>query len=74
MKYGSLPHHVSSKCAIKQALTVLSELERFLSVSSNSRERKNRQKLLRNLKVHVFEPDSECNILGHYVCHKPYTV
>jgi hypothetical protein len=43
---------------MKHALPVFSELERFLSVSSNSRERKNRQKLLRNLKVHVeIEPD-----------------
>ena len=58
MKDGSLPHHMSCECGMKQALTVISELERFLSVSRNSRERKNRQKLLRNLKVHVFEPDS----------------
>jgi hypothetical protein len=45
---------------MKQALAVLSEMERFLSASSDSRERKNRQKLLRNLKVqcnNVIEPD-----------------
>ena len=55
MKVGS-PHHMSSECGMKQALTVFSELERFLSISNKSRERKNRQKLLRNLKV--FEHDS----------------
>ena len=47
----SLPHHMSSECGMEQVLTVLAELERFLSASNNPRERKNRQKLLRNLKV-----------------------
>ena len=47
-----------SECGMNQALMVLSELKTFLSVSSNScRERKNKQKLLRNLKV--VEPDSK---------------
>ena len=54
MKDGS-PHHMSSECGMKQALTVFSELDRFLSNSSNSRERKNRQKLLRNLKVFLHD-------------------
>ena len=55
----SPPHHMPSECGMKQALMVLSELETFLSISStDSRERKNRQKLLRNLKVPVIEPNS----------------
>ena len=48
-----IPYHMSSECGMKHVLIVLGELERFLSVSDNPRERKNRQKLLRNLKVYV---------------------
>ena len=48
---GALPHHMSSECKMDHSLAVLEELERFLSVSDKPRERKNRQKLLRNLRV-----------------------
>ena len=52
----SLPHHMSTDCRMKHTLTVLTELERFLTVPNNPRDRKNRQKLFRNLKV-LFDLD-----------------
>ena len=47
----ALPYHMSSECKMDHTLAVLEELERFLSIPDKPRERKNRQKLLRNLKV-----------------------
>ena len=46
-----MPHHMASKCRMEHTLRILEELTRFLGVTDDSRERKNRQKLLRNLRV-----------------------
>lgn len=46
-----LPHYKVSKCQMDLTLAALDELERFLSETDVPREKKNRQKLLRNLKV-----------------------
>ena len=42
---------MSAECKMKHTMTVLQELREFLRVTDNPRERKNRQKLLRNLRV-----------------------